>query len=265
MPKGKFHSLVHNVRLDSKQRALQSALLVPWRELAASADEYVEWHAFVLWVRTIDEAIGDIPDDVRSELQTRCPGLLDAPAKDQPIWKVLEAWITAERFANANAGGWFEAMTYYAYKDMRVEQAWSLWKRAKADWRHTPPTQWPTFDQWKVQITATYALPQGATEKARVLAAMKHIDRHRLRSAVDEVVELRAVILWADCLSKPDQPIDPVALAVIERRCPAAIDVIPVGLLWRAPALSRLIRRVDSEWRETARRERWYAALRYHV
>jgi hypothetical protein len=31
---------------------------VPRRELAASADEYVEWHAFVLWVRTIDEAIG---------------------------------------------------------------------------------------------------------------------------------------------------------------------------------------------------------------
>jgi hypothetical protein len=156
-------------------------------------------------------------------------------------------------------------MTYHAYKDVRVEQAWSLWKRAKVDWRHTPPTQWPTFVQWKVQVAATYALPQGATEKARVLAAMKHIDRHRLRSAVDEVVELRAVILWADCLSKPDQPIDPVALAEIERRSPAAIDVIPVGLMWRTPALSRLIRRVDSEWRETPRREGWFAALRYHV
>ena len=76
MARGNFDSLVLNVRLDSKQRALQNALLVPWRELQKSADAYVEWHGLVLWVRSIVEATGDVPDGVRSELRSRCPVFL---------------------------------------------------------------------------------------------------------------------------------------------------------------------------------------------
>jgi hypothetical protein len=267
MARGNFDSLVLNIRLDRKQRALQDALLIPWRELAASADEYVEWHAFVLWVRTIVEATADVPDGIRSELRARCPGFLDGhqSAKDQPIWKLLQEWLAAERFADAKAGGWFDAITYYAYKDLHVEQAWSLWERARADWRRTPPTHWPTFDQWRLQVAATYTLTQGGTEKARAVAAMENVDRSRLQSAVNDVMERRAVVLWADCLSKADQPIDPIVFAEIEKCCPSAIEVVSAAAAWRAPTLSRLIRHIESEWIGTARREGWHAALRYHV
>ena len=182
MARGNFDSLVRSVRLDSKDRALQNALLVPWRELAASADEYVQWHAFVLWVRTIVEAAGHTPEAIRSELRARCPGFLDRSdsAKHQPIWKLLEEWIARKHFAQAQAGGWFDAVMYHAYKDVRIEQAWSLWERAKADWSRTQPGKWPTFDQWKLQISATHTLTQGHTKKVRVIAAMQNIDRDRL-------------------------------------------------------------------------------------
>src|SRR5215831_137898 len=125
MARGNFDSLVLNVRLDRKQRALQDALLIPWRELAAGANEYVEWHTFVLWVRTIVEATGDVPDGICSELRARCPGFLDGgqSTQHQPIWKSLEHWVVANRFADASAGGWFDAIMYYAYRDVRVEQA----------------------------------------------------------------------------------------------------------------------------------------------
>jgi hypothetical protein len=267
MRRGNFENLVFNVRRDRKQRAVQDALLIPWRYLAASADNYVEWHTFVLWVRTIVEVAGDVPDGICAELRTRCPGFLDGhqSAKRQPIWKALEEWIAAKCFADANAEGWFGAIMYYAYKDLRLEQAWSLWQRAKADWRRTRPTQLPPFDQWKLQIAATYSLAQGGTEKARAVAAMENVERYRLQSAVNEAVEQRAVILWADCVSSPDQPLDPIVYAEIEKRCPIAIPVLPALSLWRAPILSRLIRRVNSEWRATARQEAWYAALRYQV
>jgi hypothetical protein len=267
MARGNFNNLVLSVRLERKQIAVQDALLVPWRQLAASVDEYVEWHTVVLWVRTIVEATGDVPDAVRSELRARCPGFLDTneSAKHQPVWKLLEDWLAAERFADAKAGGWFDAIMYYAYKDLRVEQAWSLWERAKANWRRTPPTRWPTFDQWKLQIVATHALAQGGTEKARAVAAMENVDRARLQSVVSDVVERRALLLWVDCVSKPDHPLDPIVWTEVEKRCPAAVDVLAAGSLWRAPILSRLIRRGDSEWRAIARREGWYAALRYHV
>jgi hypothetical protein len=173
--------------------------------------------------------------------------------------------IVAERFADARAGGWFDAMMYYAYKDVRIEQAWSLWERSKADWSRTQPGTWPTFDQWKLQVSATHTLSQGLTEQARVVAAMENVDRDRLGSAVADVVERRAVILWADCVSKPDQPLDPAVAAEIENRCPGAITVIPAECPWSARTLARLIRRAESHWRKTARREGWHTALRYYV
>jgi hypothetical protein len=267
MARGNFDSLVLNVRLDSKQRALENALLVPWRELAASANEYVQWHAFFLWVRALVEATGDLPDGIRSELRTRCPGFLhgNESAEHPSLWKRLQEWIVMEHFAPAHAGGWFDAMMYYAYKDVRVKQAWSLWERSKADWGRPQPDKLPTFDQWKLQISATHTLAQGLTEKAPVVAAMENVDRGRLESAVADVIERRAVILWADCVSKTDQPLDPPVVAEIENRCPGAITVVPAEYTWSAPTLARLIRSVESHWRETARREGWHTALRYHV
>jgi hypothetical protein len=120
MARGNFDSLVVNVRLDRKQRALLDALLVPWRRLEERANEFVEWHSFVLWARAIVEVVGHLPDVVRSELLTRCPRFLDANefAKRQQIWKLLEEWIAKQRFADANAGGWFDAIMYCAYKDL---------------------------------------------------------------------------------------------------------------------------------------------------
>src|SRR5215831_8594198 len=131
MARGNFGSLVLNVLLDRKRRALQDALLVPWRQMEASVNEYIEWHAFVLWVRTIVEASGDVPHGIRSEFRARCPGFLDGgqSTQHQPIWKSLEQWVMANRFADANAGGWFDAIMYYAYRNVWVEQAWSLWEQ----------------------------------------------------------------------------------------------------------------------------------------
>src|SRR5215472_19220504 len=143
MARGNFDSRVLGVRLDRKDRALQNALLVPWRELATRADQYVEWHAFLLWVRTIVDVADDVPHGIRSELRARCPGFLDTQqwAKDQPIWKLLEVWLATKCFAEAIAGEWFDAVMYYACKDVRTEQAWSLWKRAHEDWSRTQTTQ----------------------------------------------------------------------------------------------------------------------------
>jgi len=154
---------------------------------------------------------------------------------------------------------------YYAYKDVRTEQAWSLWKHAHEDCNRTEKTQWPTFDQWKVQIARTYTLAQVSAEKSLVIAAMENVDPDTLQSAVNEVMECRAVVLWADCMSKPDQRIDPTVFTEIKKHCRAIVEVITAESLWRAPILSRLIRRVDLEWRETARQGCWCAALRYHV
>src|SRR5437899_1401852 len=138
MAKRNSANLVLNVRRDSKQQALQGALLVPWRQLAEGAATFAEWHLIILWVRVITETTDQIPQIVRSELQSRCPGFLEYQSREQndgaPVWKSLEEWVTAHRFARARAEGWFGALVYYAYKDLRTEQAWTTWERTKSDW-----------------------------------------------------------------------------------------------------------------------------------
>ena len=180
MAKRDSANLVLNVRRDSQQRALQEALLVPWQRLAEGAAAFAEWHMIILWVRVITETADQLPQIVRSALQSRCPGFLESRSREQkddlPIWKSLEEWVTAHAFASARAEGWFDALMYYAYKDLRTEQAWTTWERTKADWRQTAPVRWPTLEQWTSEVLATRSLACPATEKARTVHALGAVE-----------------------------------------------------------------------------------------
>lgn len=267
MARENFEKFVLNVRLDRKQTALQEALLVPWRELEASVNEYVQWHSFILWVRTISEIAGELPDAVRLELQELCPGFLDGweVSQNHGVWYSLEEWITAQHFGEAKAEGWFDALMYYAYQDLRVEQGWTLRERTKTAWRETTPSRWPTLQEWKAEIVATQRLAQEGTEKARAVAAMGKVDGDRLRTAISDVLERRALVFWIDCVSRSQHALDATILSEVEKRCPTLLAGLSRESVWRASVFSRLLRHGESEWRAVARAEGWYAAFRYHV
>jgi hypothetical protein len=267
MPKKNVRDLVLNLQQVRKQEALQQALLVPWRQLDATVGEYVQWHSFVLWVRTVSESADELPRVLRFELRERCPGFLEGYEADQqqPLWKSLEDWIATQRFGNVRAAGWFGAVMYYAYKDLRIEQGWSLWERIRIAWRQMSPSRWPTFEEWKDQIASTHALLRQGTEKARAVAAMANVDQERLRTAIADVLDRRALALWVDCVSKPQQPLDAAVWTELEGRCPSLKAILPPESPWRAPHLLRLIRVGESDWRSVSRREGWYSALRYCV
>ena len=53
MARTDFQKLLVHLKLDTKQKALQQALKVPWRRLEEAASAYVESHIFILWVRAI--------------------------------------------------------------------------------------------------------------------------------------------------------------------------------------------------------------------
>lgn len=268
MAKANFAKLVSNVRRDCKQQALQQALLVPWSLLAESAAAFAEWHIFVLWVRGMAETADHLPDIVRSGLQSRCPGFLDDQRRERrdnfPLWSSLEEWITAHYFAKAKAEGWLDALMYYAYKDLRTEQAWTSWERTKADWRHTPPLKWPTLEEWTGEVLATRRLAHSGTEKARAVEALGRVEPGRLRTAVNELIESRALALWVDSVSKPAEPLKASVFAELQRRC-RGFPSVSSDVIWAPPLFSRLLRLGESTWRARARAERWYAALRYHV
>ena len=264
-------NLVLNVRRDSKQRALQEALLVPWPLLAQGAAAFAEWHMFILWVRVITETAEQLPEIVRSALQSRCPGFLECHSRERkehlPLWRSLEDWVVAHCFAKAKAEGWFDALMYYAYKDLRTEQAWTSWERTKAwNWSpYTPPPRWPTAEEWTAEVLATRSLAHPGTEKARAVEALGRVEAGRLGNAAADLIESRALAAWVDCVSKPGQPLKESVLAELRARCPGLPPASCSDAVWAPPLFSRLVRLGESTWRGTARAEGWYAALRYHV
>ena len=211
MAKTDSASLILGVRRESKQKALQEALLVPWQHLAEGAAAFAEWNMIILWVRAITETADQLPEIVRSALQSHCPGFLESQSREQednlPIWKSLEEWVTAHCFAKPRAEGWFDALMYYAYKDLRTEQAWTTWERTKADWRQAAPVRWPTLEQWTSEVLATRSLAHPGTEKARAVHALGAVEAPRLNKAVTDLLESRALALWVDAVSEPGQPL----------------------------------------------------------
>jgi len=83
MAKRDSASLILDVRRESKQKALQEALLVPWQQLAEGAAAFAEWHMIILWVRAITETADQLPEIVRSALKSRCPGFLESQSREQ--------------------------------------------------------------------------------------------------------------------------------------------------------------------------------------
>ena len=269
MAKRDTENLILNLRRDKKQQALHSALLVPWPRLAEGASAFAEWHLVILWVRVITETAEQVPQTVRSTLQSRCPGFLEGQRRENKdshsVWKSLEDWVTAHQFAKARAEGWFDALMYYAYADLRTEQAWTTWERTKADWRQAAPVRWPTLEQWTSEVLATRSLACPGTEKARAVHALGAVEMSRLHKAVTELVEWRAFALWIDAVSKQGQPLDEAVAIELRDRCPTLLPPSGLGPLWVRSLFAGIIRSGESNWRGAARSEGWYAALRYQV
>jgi hypothetical protein len=273
MAKRDFEKLVLHVRLDTKRKALQQALLVPWRRLAERASAYVEWHIFILWIRTIAEFEEQLPDIVVAALEDRCPGFLDdeirqrkeRPQEQRFLWHSLEQWIAVHQFAETKAEGWFDAMMYYAYKELRTEKAWSLWERTKVAWNRNRPSRWPTLEEWTTEVLTTDTLTQAGTEKACAVDALSKVEPERLRRAVFDLVEWRAFALWVACISRANRPIDRLALNELRGRCPSFLAGSCAEPVWQESSFFRLVRRGEAEWCTVARAEKWYAALRYHL
>jgi len=135
----------------------------------------------------------------------------------------------------------------------------------KVSWQQKTSMHLPTFEEWNSQIASTHALPRDGTEKARAVAAMASVEQERLRTAVADVLERRALALWVDCVSKPQQALDAAVWTELQGRCPSLTAILPPESPWRAPLLLRLIRAGESDWRSVSRREGWYPALRYCV
>src|SRR6185295_1795095 len=235
------------------------------------ASDYADCHIFLLWVRAIAEFEEQLPEIVRVALSARCPGFLDDKRQLQQhvserttLWHFLEEWIATHRFADAKSEGWFDALLYYAYKDLRTEQAWSLWKRTKDDWNCRRPQRWPTLEEWTAKVIATDRVIPAGTETSRAVEASARVDPERLQHAVSALLESRAFAFWMACISRLKETLEEPVLKELRCRYPGFLTTSCPERRPHAFLFFRIARFGEAEWCAPAHVEKWHTALRYH-
>ena len=130
--------LMDRVRHQAEHRALEQANRVPWKRLAAAADEYTDWQVFSLWLRAVMEVSRSVPTIVADEIESRAPQLLarirsdvEAPGTNgrgagERIWQDVSQWAEVNVFITARTEGWLEAVRYFSSMSLRAMKAWSL-------------------------------------------------------------------------------------------------------------------------------------------
>lgn len=145
-------------------RMQEQSLRAPWHEVAAAAQQIVEYLALALWVRASVASNMPVPALVRREIDTRCPGFFSSQSSDasmDDLWTDILEWANFHRISAAQAGGWMEAAHYYAGRDPRSELYWRHWEQSSGQTSEFCGTPCP-FEQWKSEATTGSGIPEVA-------------------------------------------------------------------------------------------------------
>ncbi len=139
-----------------RREAARQARHIPWRRLLETRTAFVDWELFSFWVRSIIESEGATPVWLTKTIEQRCPGFRarekhhrDKLSEDESLLDLrLSDWIREYVFAGARREGWFEAITFYAFRDPRLNRAWTYWEQCRKFWKRNRPKRYPTFEEW---------------------------------------------------------------------------------------------------------------------
>jgi hypothetical protein len=256
----------------ARERADEQARRIPWQRLHEVRNQYIGWQEFYLWVRSIVEVEGQIPDWLSQILNDRCPGFLQTgkestskAAKTRPLPLRLEDWMDDQIFGFAKEEGWFSAVTYYAIRDPRYQRAEVCWSRCVEKWKKAKPIRYPSFEEWK-------ALAEHCDETAHLVAgerkpraSAKLVDPERLSEAVVRYMDYEALACWAGhALESVSEP-PAIILCELERRCPGYLQSAPEPLARKKSGAARdwehLMLWIGDHFFQDAKAEGWFEAI----
>ena len=200
------------VRRQTERRALEQAKRVPWKRLAAAADEYTEWQVFSLWLRAAVEAAKSVPAMVVQEMEFRAPQLLGRILSDvgaavtsgsgpgARAWQDVSHWAEVNVFIGAKREGWLDAIQYFSSVSLRSMQAWSRWEQSDEQWRVATPKQFPTYSRWKREVAAVTRLsnPDGAAQN--LLDSVRGVPPAEWSRLLSGYSDLIAFSLWMELM-----------------------------------------------------------------
>ena len=222
--------LMDRVRHQTERRALAQAKRVPWKRLAAAADEYTEWQVFSLWLRAVVEAAKSIPALVVQEMELRAPQLLGRIRSDieaavtngsgpgARIWQDVSQWTEVNVFIAGKREGWLDAVRYFSSMSLRAMKAWSLWEQTDEQWRNAMPAQFPTYAQWQCEVAAVIRLSNPDSPAQRLLDAIRGVPEAEWNRLLTGFSGLIAFSLWMELVLDMDGPDSALASKELAKR-----------------------------------------------
>jgi len=215
----------------ARQRADDQARRIPWQRLLETRGQNIDWQEFYLWVRSILEVEPGIPDWLVETLNSRCPGFLEsdrAPTpkavKTRPPHLRLEDWIDEHNFGSAKEEGWFNAITYYAIRDPRYQQAEVCWSECVEKWKKVKPDRYPTFEEWKEMAAQCDPTARLTPRERAAQACLKLVDPNHLGEAVSRYIDWEALTYWARPALDRGRPLPTEVTQELNRRCPGFLS-----------------------------------------
>ncbi len=218
-------SLAKQAQAVAVSLASKQLMRVRWKRFRQAQDDYVQWEAFVLWIKAIVTAEGCAPLEVAGGIKKRCPGFLEeaAPLQSPELLALrLHEWIHNRIFLEAKHEGWLDALQFYGVRDPRSESAWAHWEQCEQDWRTNRSAGYPEFETW------------WRTAQDRKL--FQEVTASRVIDVVETYVDSMAFAHWLRPFLGGDAKLPSQVARELRRRCPDFVTSStkegPQGQLW---------------------------------
>jgi hypothetical protein len=189
------HATYHRMR--------EQSMKVPWRVFSTACDQLITRRCFAKWAASIAAAETSIPNWLSAEIDTRCPGFLatrERPNSVANLEEELNRWVDHHMLANADEGGWREALLYYVAHSPEMDRL-----RSVPAWPNHI-SSYPPFEEWQRRTLAGH--PQ------------------RLAAAVPEYIDWEAFAFWVRLIVSVTGSVSESLESVIEARCPGFLTSI---------------------------------------
>ncbi len=149
-------------RSSGKRKSRESLLRVAPGRLADAVSRYIDWEALAYWARPVLESSPQLAGEVAGELRRRCPGFVEAFARETKLsfksrarsWDRLMTWIADHFFQDAQNEGWFDAILTQARNHPRAIRTMEYADDCDEAWRCHAPKAYPSFPEWRKQADA---------------------------------------------------------------------------------------------------------------
>jgi hypothetical protein len=257
----------------SKRLAEKQARRIQWRLLHQACTEFVLSASFVLWLRSIEETSGYLPEQVWKTIRKEYPGFLDDVLPylekhgDAQVWERVEEWISQNIFSDALHEGWIDAVVYYSVSDLRYLRALAYYRHCKIEWKGNRPHSFPSLRQWRRAAFNSSQLPRLRPRLLRILRSTGQINAERVSDAIERYVDWQEFASWAMTGLEGSPDIPASVQEQLRRRCPGFLEcAVPLhrkDSRNERRSLAQLLDWITAHFFRDAKREGWLGAVDY--